>query len=334
MAVHEIFCNVQKLDFLTYYAMVSATSARIIYRAVASDRGNSTKMVQRQSSPASKTDNAHENVATSPIEVTRVFVSGLPPKFTSEQLATHFRSGFQVTDAHVIADRRIGFVGFQDSKSAKKAVQQYNKSYVRMSKISVDLAKPVELTRTSGASVPVSKRGQTVNELDPNRKRKRSDGDDGEDSRISTPQDVPSTENLNGLVEEEQSNTQLHVSTTDHDWLRSRTKRTLDLDNPDELLVEETTASKDIATKAPDESTDLSVTREQTQTTKMIVPVPREVSNGRLFLRNLAFAVTQNDLEALFSKFGKIQEVSLISPLLLHPCNVMISDRDNLCFCI
>lgn len=77
------------------------------------------------------------------MESTRVFVSGLPPTFSNDQLRKHFTSRFQVTDAHVLPKRRIGFVGLKTPEAAKEAAKYFNKTYVKMSKISVDIAKPV-----------------------------------------------------------------------------------------------------------------------------------------------------------------------------------------------
>lgn len=74
---------------------------------------------------------------------TRVFVSGLPPNFTSNQLGAHFAGRYQITDATVIPDRRIGFVGFRNYTLAKSAINYFDKTYIRMSKISVQMAKPV-----------------------------------------------------------------------------------------------------------------------------------------------------------------------------------------------
>ena len=78
---------------------------------------------------------------------TRVFVTGLPPNFTSNQLGAHFAGRFQVTDAVVVPDRRIGFVGFRNYTLAKSAIKYFNKTYIRMSKISVEMAKPVCLPK-------------------------------------------------------------------------------------------------------------------------------------------------------------------------------------------
>jgi hypothetical protein len=77
------------------------------------------------------------------MENTRVFVSGLPPTLTNDQLLKHFSSGFDVTDAHVLPNRRIGFVGFRSNAAAQEAVRHFNKTFIRMSKIAVELARPV-----------------------------------------------------------------------------------------------------------------------------------------------------------------------------------------------
>lgn len=77
------------------------------------------------------------------MESSRVFVSGLPPTFSNDQLKKHFSSRFNVTDAHVLPKRRIGFVGFKDPEMAKQAAGYFNSTYVKMSKISVEIARPV-----------------------------------------------------------------------------------------------------------------------------------------------------------------------------------------------
>jgi multiple RNA-binding domain-containing protein 1 len=77
------------------------------------------------------------------MENTRVFVSGLPPTLTNEELGKHFSARFQVTDSHVIPNRRFGFVGFKDADAAAQAAKYFNRTYLRMSKISVELARPV-----------------------------------------------------------------------------------------------------------------------------------------------------------------------------------------------
>ncbi|KAJ5455344.1 hypothetical protein N7475_010465 [Penicillium sp. IBT 31633x] len=112
------------------------------------------------------------------MESTRVFVGGLPPTCSNDQLKKHFGTRFQVTDAHVLPKRRMGFVGFKSHEDAQQAVKHFNKTYMKMSKIAVDIARPVDSNAAEDAH-PTRRRDTTnVNDAlsDNNLKRKR-DGD-------------------------------------------------------------------------------------------------------------------------------------------------------------
>ncbi|KAJ5746634.1 hypothetical protein N7520_011816 [Penicillium odoratum] len=78
------------------------------------------------------------------MENTRVFVSGLPPTCSNDQLRSHFATRFQVTDAHVLPKRRMGFVGFKSHETAQEAVKYFNRTFLKMSKITVDIARPID----------------------------------------------------------------------------------------------------------------------------------------------------------------------------------------------
>ncbi|KAI9374827.1 hypothetical protein BJX61DRAFT_532088 [Aspergillus egyptiacus] len=112
------------------------------------------------------------------MEGTRVFVSGLPPTLTNEQLKKHFESRFLVTDAHVLPKRRIGFVGFKSSEVARQAVSFFNKTYMKMSKISVDIAKPIDAEPADHA--PKSGKDRKTSQADDaagNTLKRKRDGD-------------------------------------------------------------------------------------------------------------------------------------------------------------
>lgn len=234
-------------------------------------------------------------------ETTRVFVSGLPPTFTNVQLAAHFGSQFKVTDAHVIADRRIGFVGFVDSATAQNAAKHFNKTYVRMSRIAVDLARPVELANGKGGnSAPVSQKRQRGLE-DKSKKRKRSQEDDGENLRSKADADAdekPSDdqETVDAATEDK----------ADTDWLRGRTNRTLDLLDPDEVQIRQDEDDVPVEQNAKSAQTQVAADTEDDEET---IAIP----NARLFLRNLAFSVDELALRRHFEQFGKVQEVSHFS---------------------
>lgn len=84
------------------------------------------------------------DAATEAIKSSRIFVRGLPPNITEADLKKHFSGNKgEVTDIKIIPQRRIGYVGFKNSDQAEGAVKYFNRSYLRMSKLGVELAKPV-----------------------------------------------------------------------------------------------------------------------------------------------------------------------------------------------
>jgi multiple RNA-binding domain-containing protein 1 len=78
------------------------------------------------------------------MESSRIFVRGLPPKFTEEDVRKHF-SKFPVTDVKFFPHRRIGYVGYKTPEDAAKAVKYFNKTFIKLTKIFVEIARPVSL---------------------------------------------------------------------------------------------------------------------------------------------------------------------------------------------
>ncbi|SLM34885.1 pre-rrna processing protein [Lasallia pustulata] len=84
---------------------------------------------------------------------------------TAEDFKTYFSKQSTITDAKFIPHRRIGYIGYKTHNDAAKAVKYYNKSFIRMSRIVVELARSVEdqdalkvrdtrFTGSSGIHVP------------------------------------------------------------------------------------------------------------------------------------------------------------------------------------
>lgn len=76
------------------------------------------------------------------MESSRVFVRGLPPTYTEDEFRKHFAIQ-PITDVKLMPQRRIGYVGYRTAEDVAKAVKFFNKSFIRMSKIAVELARPV-----------------------------------------------------------------------------------------------------------------------------------------------------------------------------------------------
>lgn len=75
-------------------------------------------------------------------ESSRIFVRGLPPTMSEADFKKHFGK-YEVTDARLFPQRRIGYVGYKSPEDAQKAVKYFNRTFIRMSKIGVELARPV-----------------------------------------------------------------------------------------------------------------------------------------------------------------------------------------------
>ncbi|KAE9987144.1 hypothetical protein EG328_003612 [Venturia inaequalis] len=76
------------------------------------------------------------------MESSRIFVRNLPPNLSEDDFKTHFSKQHAITDAKYIGHRRIGYVGFKTPEDAINAVKYFNKSFIRMSRIGVELARP------------------------------------------------------------------------------------------------------------------------------------------------------------------------------------------------
>jgi multiple RNA-binding domain-containing protein 1 len=74
---------------------------------------------------------------------TRLFIRGLPTTFTEAQFRAHFATRGDVTDAKLIPHRRIGYIGYKTPEQAQAAVKYFNKTFIRTSKIAVELAESV-----------------------------------------------------------------------------------------------------------------------------------------------------------------------------------------------
>ncbi|KAH7156265.1 hypothetical protein EDB81DRAFT_382814 [Dactylonectria macrodidyma] len=119
----------------------------------------------------------------------RIFVKGLPPNITEADFRKHFSAkGREITDVKLIPQRRIGYVGYKTPDDATKAVKYFNKSYIRMSKIAVETAKPIsDPALTRGQNTPHSNsavagnvsrgRDQPAEDESTSNKRKRDEPD-------------------------------------------------------------------------------------------------------------------------------------------------------------
>lgn len=126
----------------------------------------------------------------------RIFVKGLPPTFTETEFKKHFSSQREITDAKIFPNRRIGYVGYKTPEDAQKAVKYYNRTFIRMSKIGVEIARPIQDSKSfeQSRAAPTARSGSADQDgarEDKNLKRKRDAGDEAhEDPKLKEFLDV------------------------------------------------------------------------------------------------------------------------------------------------
>lgn len=338
----------------------------------------------------------------------RIFVKGLPPSFTDADFKKHFGHGRDLTDAKIFPSRRIGYVGYKTPEDALKAVKYFNKSFIRMSRIAVEVARPVDEVKSAK---PAAVRASTSNrDTDPreNQLKRKRDGDskeqseedpklkefldtykaknkknawDGDDVSVAVPaapvadgatvedaasddeyEQIPkkartksTSEPPTAAVEanpvvkevetsagdEDEEMTDLphdsNAALTDSDWLRSRTKRNLDLLGDDEEFAS-IGAVEDLSRQ--DRETAPAVIAEVERPAEAVSsiptppaeeqeePVDQDIetvrSTMRLYLRNLPYNVSHEDLEAEFARFDNLESVSHTSTLVTYPPFIMM----------
>lgn len=84
---------------------------------------------------------------TSMMASSRIFVKNIPSTITEKDFRNHFSAnGREITDVKILPHRRIGYVGYKTPDVAENAVKYFNRTFIRMSRVAVELAKPVSST--------------------------------------------------------------------------------------------------------------------------------------------------------------------------------------------
>ncbi|KAF2858107.1 RNA-binding domain-containing protein [Piedraia hortae CBS 480.64] len=220
----------------------------------------------------------------------RIFVNGLPPSFTEKDLRDHFgQGGRPITDAKIFPTRRIGFVGYRSPEAAQEAVKHFNRNFIRLSRISVEIARPVHQQKSEAPPVVPEQAPEETKDL----KRKRED-----DTKLKE------------FLETMRSN-----------------KKTQTTWGEDTLAIEEEAPVKDLSDDEYEDLPGRGGKSEATGVDKAPVDTSDDESEAedgdsgarsnsekvrksmRLFVRNLPYDLKPNDLVAYFNPVGDLEEV-------------------------
>lgn len=200
-----------------------------------------------------------------------------------------------------------------------------------------------DMTGLATSGEPLIVEGESDDEYEqiPKRKEKLRKTESSEASRSLPilPREVTSDQGVQPAAEEVMAEDvkpqeaekvpQATAEATDDDWLRSRTNRLLDLVDPDDLPRPAETAAKVESTvrdagdkedtpppppppprdDAAEDAADHADAK-GAEVTGVDDPIATITRTSRLFVRNLPYTATEEDLYQEFGKFGTLQEVS------------------------
>ncbi|TIB05252.1 hypothetical protein E3P96_01268 [Wallemia ichthyophaga] len=253
----------------------------------------------------------------------RVIVKGLPSTADNSALRTHFGSrGATITDAKVVfkkgsgvgtsrqlgKSRGFGFVGFKTPEEAHEALQFFNNTYWGTSKLEVELIsdnKSIQEQLLDGKETRAKRRRKEGNEG-----KEESDSEDESNKRIKTLKPVhlkaiemQKAKNNTGNVDQgqvEDVEKDVNTEMSDLDYMRARMKRR---HIPEEL--------DDPSNRVPEHPPQPQETPEQAEARKQAEVIDQVMETARIFLRNLPFSCTEEDLKTEFSKFGVVNQAHI-----------------------
>eukprot|EP00727_Mastigamoeba_balamuthi_P005684 m51a1_g1735 hypothetical protein (754) ;mRNA; r:161398-164064 len=279
--------------------------------------------------------------------MSRVIVKSLPKYLTEARLRDHFSKAGIVTDAKILKtkegnSRKFGFVGFASANDAQKAIKMLNGTFVDTSRISVEPAKAV-----GDASIGRPWSRHTPGSSAYARARPKAHGAIGDDTQMDTEArkeaskkraapddekvDEEDSEDMKRFLEVMGGAKRKAVWANDDPLLPlpSADAQTEKPEPPKKRARSGAPSALEIAAAAAAETRQLQAAAQQSKKKKETEarkaeddeekPAGEEVSpetlqaweDGRLFVRNLAYATTEKDLRNAFEKFGRIAEVHI-----------------------
>jgi multiple RNA-binding domain-containing protein 1 len=271
---------------------------------------------------------------------TRVCIKNLPLHTSARDLKdflSNQKEPLEITDVQVLKNkqgksRKVAFVGFRFAKQADFAVNHFDKSFMRSSRLSVQpaLAKTEKSKEQQKEPTSSSKKKEEPVLIIPEKSKKKGSNFWGNDEEEGTFVPVLHNEERKDEVEssdssssssksedeEDEASIQRNNPVSDLAFLRSKQS------GVEELAEEDSSTSSDSSSSSSSSSSDSEIDDDEKDNAKSkTVRKEDEEKNddgdgkeeetstsNRLFVRNLPFGTTEEELGEYFSVIGKVTE--------------------------
>ena len=220
---------------------------------------------------------------------TRIIVKNLPKKITEEEIKKHFSQKGIVTDVKIMhkedgRSRNFCFVGYKTEQSAKEAIKYFNQTYLKTMKISVEKAKL---------------------QGDPSLKNK---GKKGKNKNVKN-----NEENNDEEIETKESKIKkildLSKKTKNADKFDEALKNQKINENENEEMKENDNGNENIENMNSNDNENNKDKKVEDKTNDLINK--KNLDPKRLYLRNIPFEITEDDIRSKFEKYGTINEIHI-----------------------
>ena len=228
----------------------------------------------------------------------RIIVKNLPKKITEEEIKNHFSQKGIVTDVKIMhkedgRSRNFCFVGFKDDQSAKDAIKYFNQTYLKTMKISVEKAK-------LQGDPSLKKKGKKIDKKINNKDDNNNEEIETKESKIKTILDLSKKTKNADKFDEALKNKNLNSNKENEEKTGDETKNLNNEENGKNL------EEKNIIN---DEEKNKEEKKEDKKEESLINK--KNLDPKRLYLRNIPFEITEDDIREKFEKFGEINEIHI-----------------------
>ncbi|CAD8186826.1 unnamed protein product [Paramecium octaurelia] len=222
--------------------------------------------------------------------MSRLIVKNIPNLITEAQLKTIFEKKGEVSDVKVIfkgnKNRRFCFIGYKNESDAIKAKEHFDKTFVMMSKISVDFAKTVDdpaLPRAWSRHTPGSSAFQKVHKSEepPVTKKVKQNKEDQQEQE--EPKNEVKSKKFQEFLELMKTNKKSNQEISWND----------NVNNQVDEIFEKIEKEKPKVVQQPKTST------------------PANVNERRLYVTNIPYTSTEQELKTVFEKYGTVSSLKI-----------------------
>jgi len=235
------------------------------------------------------------------MKISRIIVKGLPAHLTNSQFKKLFEEYGQVTDAKIMQtkfgkSRCFGYVGYKRHEEALQALEERHNTFIGMSKITVEFALPyqdsrLEAPRSKHSKVTPAAKNQSSGVKQPETSDEVVDEFLGVGKKAKTAKFWE-----NDLADE--------------------------FDNPSTKKEDETAVSEESAPKKKKQDTTNGSSSDASGVASSMILEPEvddvvtfneeeDEDPGRLFVYNLHYTTTEDELREIFEPFGEITEIHI-----------------------